>query len=577
MILQALYDYYQRKAADPESKIAPEGFQWQEIPFVVVIDRDGHFVRLEDTREGEGRARRAKRFLVPAAEKKSVNIKSNLLWGSVEYALGANPRGRSDIQARKADFLRRVSSDVAEHPVREALLRFLGSNPLAQVEDACGQSMTWKEALDTNANVVFRIEGENSDSVCESLAEHILRFESNGREGVCLVSGRKISSSRIHPSIKGVRDAQSSGAALVSFNLPAFCSFGKEQNYNASVSASAVFAYTTALNSLLGKDSSNKVQVGDATTVFWSERKTSFEEDFPFFWSPSSKDDPDRGIRVVEALFKSPFTGATLPEDSIRFHVLGLAPNSARIAVRYWHTGTIAEISDKIRQHFLDLKIVESKGDRGSYALFFLLSDIAVEGKADNIPPNLAGEVMRAILTGCPYPASLLQQAVRRFRIRHNGMRSEQSARRSQVAVLKAYINRQNRLCTNSPEKEITMALDSTNTNPGYRLGRLFAALEKIQEDAQPGINTTIRDRFYGAASSSPVSVFPQLLKLKNHHLAKLENRAFRVKHEKRLSEIFEGMPPSMPAHLSMEDQARFAVGYYHQRQAFFTKSEKSE
>jgi CRISPR-associated protein Csd1 len=197
-----------------------------------------------------------------------------------------------------------------------------------------------------------------------------------------------------------------------------------------------------------------------------------------------------------------------------------------------------------------------------------LLCDLVLEGKADNIPPNLAGAVMRAALTGGPYPTTLLHLAVRRIR-------AERGVTRARAAVLKAVLNRSNRLQP-TDEKEITVSLDPTNMSPGYRLGRLFAVLEKIQEDAQPGINATIRDRFYGAASTSPASVFPQLLKLKNHHLAKLENGAFRSGHERRLAEIFDGVM-DMPPHLPMEEQARFAIGYYHQRQALFTKTAKSD
>lgn len=570
MILQALYDYYQRKAADPDSGIAPEGFEWKEIPFVVVIDREGRFVTFEDTREGEGKRKRAKPFLVPAAEKRTVGIKANLLWDNVEYALGANPRTRGDVAERHADFLRRLASDIAEHEYRDVLLKFLAAKPIAQIESDKASEEKWKEILETNSNILFRVEGSGDSSICDALSSSIRRSE-NESGGVCLVSGKDSSVARIHPSIKGVRDAQPAGAALVSFNEPAFRSYGKAQNHNAPVSHAATFAYTTALNILLGRDSKNKVQVGDASTLFWCGRKkTPFEEDFSFLWNVPPKDVPDRGIQAIETLLRSPFTGAGIPDGDIPFFVLGLSPNAGRVSVRFWYSGSIADVSKGIRKHFLDLEIIRPKHDKGNYALFYLLADIALENKVENIPPNLAGDVMRAILTGGPYPAMLLQQTIRRIR-------AKQDIKRTQAAILKACLNRQRRLQINPTEEEITVALDPANINPGYRLGRLFAALEKIQEDAQPGINATIRDRFYGAASSSPTTVFPQLLKLKNHHLAKLENPAFRTVHEKRLTEIFGGMQPDMPAHLSMEDQARFAVGYYHQRQAFFIKSEKPE
>ena len=571
MILQALCDYYDRKAADPESGIAPPGFEWKEIPFIIVIDGEGRFVTIEDTRSGEGKVRRGKLVLVPQGEKKTVGIKANLLWDSVEYALGANPRERADIHERSGAFRQRLIDALpAEDRITKALLQFL-SGETAQVigaSAACADS--WKIALEINANVTFRIDGDAEASVCEHfhacLASQPVEAD---RSGICLVLGHMTPIERLNPSIKGVRGAQSSGAALVSFNKPAFASFGKNQNFNAPISTAATFAYTTALNSLLGRDSKNKVQVGDATTVFWSERRTEFEDHFAAFFDAPQKDNPDRDIQAVEALLRSPQTGATPGSaNASRFYVLGLAPNAARLSVRFWKTGTVADFAQKIRRHFDDLEVVRAPKDNGRYSLFWLLVELGAERKVDNVPPGLSGSIVRAILEGGPYPATMLAQAMRRIR-------AEQDISRLRVAMLKAYLNRYQRVHPNN-QKEITVALDTDNENAGYRLGRLFAVLEKIQEDAQPGINATIRDRFYGAASTTPVTVFPRLLKLKNHHLSKLGNKAFQIAHERRLADIIGGLAPTMPSHLSLDDQARFAIGYYHQRQALFAKSNTS-
>ncbi|MGB7541864.1 MAG: type I-C CRISPR-associated protein Cas8c/Csd1, partial [Burkholderiales bacterium] len=255
-------------------------------------------------------------------------------------------------------------------------------------------------------------------------------------------------------------------------------------------------------------------------------------------------------------------------EGKTRFFVLGLAPNAARIAIRFWHNATVADMATRVRQHFDDLAIVRAEFDPPYPTLFRLLVSVATQGKAENIPPNLSGELMRSVLAGLHYPQTLLAAAVRRIRAEHE-------VTYIRAALIKACINRATRYSSPNIEEELKMSLDESNTNAGYRLGRLFAVLEKIQEEANPGLNATIRDRFYGAASSTPVTVFSTLLKLKNHHLSKLENRGRAVNLEKRIGEIMDGVA-DFPAQLPLSDQGRFAVGYYHQRQDFFKKHDTS-
>jgi CRISPR-associated protein Csd1 len=573
MILQALYDYYQRKAADPESGIAPEGFEWKEIPFVIVIDRDGNFVSLEDTREGEGKKKKAKSYLLPkSVVRTGPNGWKNsfLLWDHYGYVLGhaRSERDKDQAMAEKQmpSFIEKLHSLPVDVKVDEgvlAVMRFYENGEYEKVKE----SDNWRECSKiVGCNMSFRLDGEVGLIPCldavRIYVESQIGESADDAAGLCLVTGKNAAIARIHSDTPINKDSKK----FVSFQKNSgYDSYGKEQAFNAPISKSAEFAYTTALNMLLGKESKNKVQVGDATTVFWSQKQETFEEDFPAFFG-YRKDDPDADVRAVKALYEGVYAGHAGMDSDTRFYVLGLAPNSARISVRFWHTGTIAEFAGNIRQHFDDLDMIRSPKDSGHFSMFWLLSAMAHEGKVDNVPPNLAGQIFQSIITGGLYPATMLQQAIRRIR-------ATQDVTRLQASILKAYLNRFSRIYK-TKEKEINVALDPTNGNPGYRLGRLFAVLEKIQEEASPGLNATIRDRFYGAASSTPVTVFPQLLKLKNHHLSKLENAGRRVNFERMLAGVFEGIGNEMPSHLSMEDQARFAIGYYHQRQDFFKKKD---
>jgi len=360
--------------------------------------------------------------------------------------------------------------------------------------------------------------------------------------------------------------AQTSGANIVSFNLGAFNSFGKEQGYNAPVGEKAEFAYTTALNLLLKKGSRQRMQVGDASTIFWAEKKHDFEDVFAYLFGEPAKEDFTQDHKQLIATFRAAKIGSKLELDPrTLFYVLGLAPNAARIAVRFWYEGTVQQVADHIYQHFDDCAIVHGPKQPDSLSLFRLLVSTAVQGKSENIPPNLTGEFMRSILAGTPYPRTLLAAAVRR-------VRAERDVTYPRASLIKAVLVRDTRYY-HPNHKEVGMSLDTSNNNIGYRLGRLFAVLEKAQEEANPGINATIRDRFYGAASSTPVAVFSHLMKLKNYHIAKLDNRGRAVNLERLIAEIMADIN-DFPGHLSLPDQGRFAVGYYHQRQDFFTKKE---
>jgi CRISPR-associated protein Csd1 len=617
MILQSLCGYYQRKADLGE--IAPFGLQYQEIPFVIVIDRNGNFIQIEDTREKKGKYGRAKKILVPAEMlgrsgkigKNPKANKSNLLWDNPEFVFGL-PKTKSEVDLKRILFLEKLKKTFSESPASDIvapLIWFLENNPVQEIERILNERKdetalkNWNElsqnttATGSNKCITFRMDGDlRTFAENKELLRAYLKNKETKNPGFvrCLITGVKCNPEETHPKIKNVSNAQSSGASIISFNEDAFESFGKKQNHNAPVSPEAIFQYTTALNQLLETDSPNRVIIGDTTTVFWAERKNPLEDDFPSLFGSAAKDNPDSNLSSIRNLCKRVFTGKDSENSATRFYILGLAPSNARISVRFWLSGTVSEFDKNIKQHFDDLEIQGAPYEPVNYSLGDILLSLAPKKKKDkedkkkneeekerevNAPPVIAGDIAKAIFTGGLYPQTMLQQTLRRIR-------ATQDVSRIHAAILKAYFNRFNRIYQ-KPEKEITMSLDTENKNIGYLLGRLFSTLERVQEDANsapekiqgdanPRLNATIKDRFYGAASATPVTVFPQLLKLAQHHLSKIRKQDSKkgqdVEKERNqlLTEIFDGIPSSgFPAHLSMQDQARFAIGYYHQLQNF--------
>lgn len=586
MILAALAKNYDRLAG--EGAIAPQGFARVEIPFLIVLDADGNFKDLEDTRTQSGKKLVAGAFLVPQERGRSGSKAwqtANLLWDHYGYVVGW-PKSDGDAHmemARKqhATFAAEVEKLHGKYPEDQeigAVCRFLEKADFR----ALLEHPLWKECSKIpGCNLTFKIAGRDR-LVCEG--DNVRAFIGNGAasddeedslpevEGVCMVTGEHGPIARLHPRTP-IRGAKSN-AKLVSFQKNmGFDSYGKLQSHNAPTGRKTAFAYTTALNTLLARDSRQKLLVGDDTAVFWAERRHEIENVFADLFGEPARGEPEQDYKSVIALFRSPHTGA-VPElnPETRFFVLGLAPNAARIAVRFWYAGMVKEVAENAWRHFDDLEMVKSAKEWRTITLRSLLRSISVQEKDENVPPNLAGDFMRTILTGAIYPQTLLSAAVRRCR-------AEREVTYPRAALIKGVLVRDTRygarFC-NRHEKEVGMSLDSGNNNAGYRLGRLFAVLEKVQEEASPGINATIRDRFYGSASATPVAAFPHLMKLKNHHLAKLENRGRAVNLERMIGEIMEAVN-DFPGHLSLADQGRFAVGYYHQRQSLFTSSKKDQ
>ena len=583
MILQALDKYYERMKDDLPS----EGFEQKEIPFLIVINQSGEFINLQDTRTQSGKRLIARKFLVPkekARSGKNAWKSANLLWDHYGYVLGhpKSDTGKDEEMAKKqrCAFIAQVEALDKKYPTDTDLqavrLFYINKQYIKVFAD-----LLWNDCKKINGcNLSFQINTPNhficqSENVIAYVKERVKHDSSDDSEytdtcniqGICMITGERASIARLHPRtpIAGAK----SNAKIVSFQKNmGFDSYGKQQNYNAPVSKHAAFAYTTALNYMLAKDSRQKIYVGDATTVFWTEKKHEIEDWFTDIFGEPAKGESDQDNAAIRALFASVKTGAPPVDWNLNhFYVLGLAPNSARIAIRFWYAGTVAEVVINILQHFKDISITHAPYQSEYLSLFRLLVSMALQGKSANIQPNLAGDFMKTILSGTPYPRTLMLSAIRRIK-------AEQEVTYPRASLIKAVLVRQARY--NNKKEDIGMALDLSNKNIGYRLGCLFAILEKIQEEANPGINATIRDRFYGSASSTPVTAFPYLMKLKNHHFSKLENRGRAVNLEKMIGVIVDDIQ-DVPGHLSLGDQGRFAVGYYHQRQDFFKKKEAVE
>lgn len=576
MILQKLCDYYDRIDADPTQSIAQEGFAPQKISFAVVINKDGTLHEIEDIRDSAEKKPDPKIMRLPF-EKRTSGVKAMFLWDKAEYLLGyvpmetvTAPEDETEAELKKRQKkIQRVSdchgatkelhaSFKTQNLSYQALCRFFDNWNTTDLSEAQKQTL---EEVGTYFGV-FRLKNETQYLHEASELRQLWvksRSESPGENvtGLCMVSGNEDTLARLHPVVKGVRDSQTSGAYIVSFNDSAFTSYEKKQSYNAPVSEEVAFKYTTALNRLLERDSSRKLQIGDTTCVFWADQPTVCEDLFAFGLDTETKfEDEQRAVEIENMLKRARDGNADYPDADVGFQILGLSANASRLSVRFWLSDTAENLIDQIAQHQQRLEIARSPKDRELIPLWMILTQTARESK--DIQPLLGGALLRSVLTGGRYPESLLAAIVRRIR-------AEQEVRHVKAASIKAILIR-------NYAKDISIMLDTERSESSYHLGRLFACLERAQEDALPGLNATIKDRYFGSASTTPGTVFPRLIRLSQHHIGKLEGGR-KVVAEKRLQEIV-GRLSGFPSHLNLEAQGLFAIGYYHQRQDFFTKKE---
>ena len=574
MILHALTQYYQRKA-ESDGGVAPEGFENKEIPFIIVIDKQGKFIQLEDTRELKNKKKVARTFLVPKglgrSGSKSYEV-SNLLWDHYGYVLAyAGEKRQEQADKQHVSFTANVNElkqALPDDAGVAAVAAFLASE---EEKSKVMQAANWAECAKVKGcNLSFRLIDEAVDLVCQSKSVQVYVSQANQTQsdntpkGICLVTGKPAPIARLHNAIKGVN---AKPAPFTSVNLSAFESYGKEQGFIFPVGEQAMFEYTTALNTLLAGE--NRFRIGDVTALCWSAKPTPLEESLASLINGGGKDNPDAHIDAVKSLYKSLYNGKYTEHDGKeKFYLLGLSPNSARIVVRFWHETTVAALSESIAAWYDDLQMV--RNTNGKYPdpefmpLMQLLRNLVFEGKDDNLSSDLIAQVTDAALNNRVLPVSLLQTALRRNK-------AEQKITYGRASLLKAYINRAIRAGRLKNMKELTMSLDRNHQDIGYVLGRLFAVLEKTQAEANPGLNATIADRYFGSASSTPIAVFGTLMRLLPHHLNKLEFEGRAVQLQWEIRQILEHCQ-RFPNHLNLEQQGLFAIGYYHETQFLFTK-----
>lgn len=581
-VLSALAKAYGRLPNAP-----PFGFSSEKIGVVISLNEDGSVFDVIDWREGEGKKARPRPMLVPQPVKRTAGIAPNFLWDKTSYALGVTAGEGKRTAEEHAAFLDRHLEAIGDQ--QDAGLNAFGLF-LRNWSPEQFQPPRWREDM-KDQNVIFALESDRRNNIFlhDRPAAKALWARQSGAAAadaqICLVTGAAGPVERLHPSIKGVWGAQSSGAALVSFNLDAFTSYGHEQGDNAPISEAAAFAYTTALNRFLERDSGHRIQIGDASTVFWAdaedlEAAKDAEAIFSLFFDDGGPTEEEKREEEKASALKISVKlekirqGMSLSNiepklsSGVRFFVLGLAPNAARLSVRFYFEDDFGKITANYQRYLSDMHVEPPPRD-GTPPLWRYLLETAVLGKRENIAPNLAGEWMRAILSGGTFPFTLLSSVL--TRIRADG---EVNALRA--GILKAMLIR-------NYQKEAPVALDPENRNRGYLLGRLFALYEEIQRAALGGkVNATIKDKFYGSASATPRKVFAVLESGSSNHLAKVRKTSpgREVNLQKALQAIMDLMTPTddpvrdpFPVSLSAHEQAFFGLGYHHQRSDFFKKT----
>lgn len=560
MILKALYDYYHRSGELPAM-----GMELKEIGFIIVIDKCGKFLRFEDRRIDK---KSAQQFLVKKSVGRSSAPVANYLYDNSQYVFGYSDKGDMESMRKYFDTFKAKVEEIynmfSDNETIQAVYAFYHQESSDMVEAMQNDSL-WDD-INKNLNKKYSTFSFLIDGDTEIVASkrELINLETSGNDvdgSLCLVVGKH--SKAVEITTATMIPGSQATAKLVAFQVNSgYDSYGKSKGYNAPISEEAEFAYTTSLNHLLRSGSHNKFMVGSRTFLFWASShseaaKKSEDSLFALLGrAEDNNDDPNRRIELVRRTFMSIYNGTLSTNIDDKFFILGLAPNSARIAVVYWNELPLREFAGLISKHFTDMEIVDTRKDKKPYVgLHSILGNVTLGGKSSDATPNLPDAVVKSIFQGLSYPASLFQACIRRIR-------AEQSVNIVRAAIIKAYLNRLN---NNNNNKKLDIMLDKENQNQGYLCGRLFAVLENLQYAANK--QDTIRSSYMNAASATPSAVFSTILKLSNSHYSKL------LKDKKGLANFFDNQKKEIialihdfPNTLDLNDQGRFFLGYYHQK-----------
>lgn len=576
MILQALVNYYE--TLQNAGKIAQQGWCQAKVSFALNLDAEGRLkgiisLKTENT-VGKKKVVLPAVRTVPEMVTRSSGISANFLCDNSKYLLGIDAQGTGKrvlecFEAAKNRHLEILKS--AEGKFASAVKAFFSTWEPQRAKEYPALQEMWEE-ITGGGNLIFVMDDEDAqdDEEIRRAWKEFLDGESSGREGICMVTGKKTEIARIHSTIKGVQGAQSSGAALVSFNGPAFESYGKEQSYNAPVGKYAAFAYTTALNYLLAQRD-YVFRFGDTTVVFWAEDgEEAYQEVFGWSLEPPKDNQEEiknifKNLRLQKAIN---IEGIELNKNQ-RFYILGLAPNAARLSVRFYCEDSFGNLLENMQKHYQRMELVKPTWEEREYlGTGAMLYETVNQKSKDKKPvPNLPGALLRAILSDSRYPENLYSSTLIRIRAEQGKVTW------GRAAIIKAYLIKNHQL----EKEENFVGLNEETNDTAYVLGRLFAVLEAVQEEANPGVNATIRDRYFNSACATPGAVFPILMKLKNSHIRKIERQKIgkKVYFEKLLTQLM-GKVEDFPKRLTLEEQGHFILGYYHQVQKRYEKKEEA-